>query len=533
MKKHLIIPVLGLLAFASVASAQSYTFGTDLYVGSQGSDVANLQTFLIANGFTIPAVTSGATAKGYFGVQTQQALSAYQRSVGITSNGYFGPITRAWLNSHQSAPYVQVLNSPQPAYPSYPPQPTPQPTYPNYGASAPIIGGVDAPTTLGVGQTGTWTIRASDTQNSVLSYSVDWGDASSCPSGYVCTTQPGTPSTQFVQQTTFTHAYSAPGTYTVKFTVRNSGGLTAQINSSIQIIGQIQNNNNAGPLRIISPNGGEVWQRGSVQNITWTAPYYFVATNADIKITQTYNCTTQICPMIAYAPYTIATGVSINQNSYSWTVGSARSYSGTLQNIPDGQYTVQICQSGGSTCDSSDTTFTVTTGNTVGNQQITVLSPNGGEVWQANTIHPITWSQINGTYSNNSVDIYLGNTIIPPCIAIYPTPAACSGTFQASYTLDKNVAGNANYSWIVGTDINNHPIPAGTYILEICPAGYTVNCDQSNSPFTFTGTAYSAVYNQSTGQYQPGINMSSYTSYGCPAGYTCTPVTNPASQYTY
>jgi hypothetical protein len=148
--------------------------------------------------------------------------------------------------------------------------------------------------------------------------------------------------------------------------IRNSVGLTAQTSSTVTVT---NSNNQAGPLKITSPNGGEVWQKGTTQNITWTSPYYFRATTADLKIMQNYVCTTQVCPAIAYAPWTIATNIPINQNSYSWNVGSVMTYipnasAGTYP-VPSspvvsaGQYTVQICETGTSNCDSSDTPFTI------------------------------------------------------------------------------------------------------------------------------------------------------------------------------
>ncbi|HVW71899.1 MAG TPA: peptidoglycan-binding domain-containing protein, partial [Candidatus Paceibacterota bacterium] len=59
-------------------------------------DVSALQSFLISQGYSIPA---GAT--GYFGGQTRAALAAYQKAHGITpAAGYFGPRTRAYLTAH-------------------------------------------------------------------------------------------------------------------------------------------------------------------------------------------------------------------------------------------------------------------------------------------------------------------------------------------------------------------------------------------------------------------------------------------------
>ncbi|MDE1975418.1 MAG: hypothetical protein KGI49_02835, partial [Patescibacteria group bacterium] len=44
------------------------------------------------------------------------------------------------------------------------------------GNLPPVISGISSPTVLQVGQTGTWSVNASDPQNGTLSYSVDWGD---------------------------------------------------------------------------------------------------------------------------------------------------------------------------------------------------------------------------------------------------------------------------------------------------------------------------------------------------------------------
>jgi peptidoglycan hydrolase-like protein with peptidoglycan-binding domain len=80
---------------ASQGTMASVTFTRDLTIGSKGSDVTALQTWLIAKGYSVPA---GAT--GYFGSQTKAALSAYQAANAISpAVGYFGPITRAHVNA--------------------------------------------------------------------------------------------------------------------------------------------------------------------------------------------------------------------------------------------------------------------------------------------------------------------------------------------------------------------------------------------------------------------------------------------------
>lgn len=63
--------------------------------GSRGADVIALQTELETRGYLkMPA----GTAKGYFGVATENAIKQYQRKYGIEMAGVFGPKTRAIFN---------------------------------------------------------------------------------------------------------------------------------------------------------------------------------------------------------------------------------------------------------------------------------------------------------------------------------------------------------------------------------------------------------------------------------------------------
>lgn len=84
-------------AVSGNSSSSCTVFNRDLRLGSTGSDVVSLQTYLESKGFlTMPTGVS----KGYFGGLTQSALARYQASVGITpAAGYFGPITRSDVSS--------------------------------------------------------------------------------------------------------------------------------------------------------------------------------------------------------------------------------------------------------------------------------------------------------------------------------------------------------------------------------------------------------------------------------------------------
>lgn len=75
-------------AISGSTSASSYTFNTDLTVGSTGADVTALQN-----------AVGVSPATGYFGAITKAAVMKWQASAGLPSTGYFGPLSRAKLNA--------------------------------------------------------------------------------------------------------------------------------------------------------------------------------------------------------------------------------------------------------------------------------------------------------------------------------------------------------------------------------------------------------------------------------------------------
>ncbi|MEK7601675.1 MAG: peptidoglycan-binding protein [Patescibacteria group bacterium] len=103
------------------------------------------------------------------------------------------------------------------------------------GSGAPSISGVDGPAALAVGQTGTWTVRASVASNADtnLRYSVIWGDE-----GVVdqLNAFAGNTTSALQASGSFTHAYRSAGTYRPTFTVSNNAG-SAQTSASVRVGG--------------------------------------------------------------------------------------------------------------------------------------------------------------------------------------------------------------------------------------------------------------------------------------------------------
>lgn len=99
-------------------------------------------------------------------------------------------------------------------------------------ANSVSISGIDAPSQLKVGQTSTWTVRASDSSGGgSLSYSVVWGDEMYMY-GYIANTSVP----QSVQQSaTFAHTYNNSGSYAPVFTVTNGSGAKAIVSASVVV----------------------------------------------------------------------------------------------------------------------------------------------------------------------------------------------------------------------------------------------------------------------------------------------------------
>jgi hypothetical protein len=96
LKSLALVAVVIALAIVAVPAVDA-AYTRDLTIGSSGSDVAELQAFLVSKGFL---VMPAGTTPGYFGTLTQAALARYQAANGIVPPaGYFGPLTRSSVES--------------------------------------------------------------------------------------------------------------------------------------------------------------------------------------------------------------------------------------------------------------------------------------------------------------------------------------------------------------------------------------------------------------------------------------------------
>ena len=91
------------LATQPISSSTHFLFTRNLRFGITGTDVQQLQQFLISQDAG-PAATKLAVhgTTEYFGALTKEAVIEFQTKMDIKpTSGYFGPITRAWIVAHE------------------------------------------------------------------------------------------------------------------------------------------------------------------------------------------------------------------------------------------------------------------------------------------------------------------------------------------------------------------------------------------------------------------------------------------------
>jgi hypothetical protein len=187
-------------------------------------------------------------------------------------------------------------------------------------------------------------------------------------------------------------------------------------------------------LVVESPNGGESWQAGSTQTITWSDN---LIGNVRIELYKNGSMYTDI---IVSAPST---------GSYSWAIPAGIE--------ADVNYKVKIISSEDSSVyDYSDNNFEIFAGS------ITISSPNGGEIWQAGTTYSITWA--SDISENVRIELFKG------------------GIFDSQIVF--STSNDGSYNW---TDMPFTQAGGTDYKIKISSTRDSATNDYSDANFTIIG----------------------------------------------
>jgi hypothetical protein len=187
----------------------------DLYFNSPSNqtEVLSLQRFFVARDYLRGGLT------GVMDQPTMIAVQRFQADSGIPITGYLDAQTRVIIQ--------QISCRSGGGYPYQNP----------VGQLASYA--VDAPASLRVGQSGTWSVHVAGSNpyqgGGQLHYSVVWGDENSG----VRSADSYYPSTSVVSSGSFTHVYNRPGTFTAVFTVRDDYGHSTQVSATTYVSASI------------------------------------------------------------------------------------------------------------------------------------------------------------------------------------------------------------------------------------------------------------------------------------------------------
>jgi|GEM_PF-1141504 len=179
-------------------------------------------------------------------------------------------------------------------------------------------------------------------------------------------------------------------------------------------------------LRVTSPNGGEGFQPGSVQNITWTS-----SSISKVKIEFVYDGNS----------ITVASSVDASLGTYSWTVPSTITDNGKIRISSVDSPTFY---------DTSDDPFKIAS--------LSVLTPNGGEHYQTDSTKTISWSA-SSNISNINIELSLDG-----------------GNSWVTVASDQNAADT--YRWSIGNT------PSSQALIRVSDANNTNIYDVSDATFS-------------------------------------------------
>lgn len=184
---------------------------------------------------------------------------------------------------------------------------------------------------------------------------------------------------------TFTFPSSAPlgSDYVIRITSITHPLLTDTSDAPFAIVA---------PIAVVLPNGGEDWQLGSPQTIQWN---YIGNPGPLVKIEALKGDV-----VIAAIP-----GVSIGSGgsgSFNLTV--------PLNTAVDDNYRLRVTStSNPAYTDTSDSSFQISADS---GSSITILSPNGGEVWTQGSTLFINWSSFGNPGSTVKIEVVKGSAVL-------------------------------------------------------------------------------------------------------------------------
>jgi len=196
-------------------------------------------------------------------------------------------------------------------------------------------------------------------------------------------------------------------------------------------------------VTVVTPNGGETWQRGSPYAINWT---YTGSPGSMVMIELLQGMTVN---QIISSNTTIGSG---GLGSCNWTI--------PYNQTPGPDYKIRIAStSNPAYSDTSNAPFTIGPGS-----PITVASPNGGEKWQQGSTQTIQIDYTDDPGAAVKIEALRGTKVL--------------ATVTPSYPIGTNGTGWYNLTFPYGTPLGSD------YFIRVTSTSNASYTDTSDAPFT-------------------------------------------------
>lgn len=187
-------------------------------------------------------------------------------------------------------------------------------------------------------------------------------------------------------------------------------------------------------ITVTSPNGGENWISGQTYPITWN----YTNLQGTVRIELLSNSTT--APLVIVAETPIESGV------YYWSIPNSV--------IPGSNYRIHIVWVSILTVyfgDLSDADFTISASSVV--PSVTVLQPNGGEIWRCGQTRAIRWASVSPSLAG-TVEIALFSGLATDTVPYIITPGTPDDGIYF-WTIPRNIRPSRHYKVRVRQLFNN------------------------------------------------------------------------------
>jgi hypothetical protein len=211
-------------------------------------------------------------------------------------------------------------------------------------------------------------------------------------------------------------------------------------------------------LTVKSPNGGENWIVESTYDITWHS--FNIGDSVKIELSRDAGST-----------WGVIAASTKNDSVHSWQVTGPASSA----------CIVRISDLAGSIVDQSDAPFTISD-----KPAITVVSPNGSEIWQIGSSHNIAWTSVN---TSGQVNIHLSRD--------------AGSTWES---IGENIEDTGQYAWTVNgesseqclvrvTDVNGAPSDMSDAVFQIVDKPTIAVTSPRGGEHWIIGTSYEVKWN--------------------------------------